>query len=69
MYKESDLINRVELFDEFVSDKFGAGKKNIAFHLDLQHQERTLTDKEVDDVVKNIVEKIKSRFKAELRTY
>lgn len=67
MYSESDLINRVELFDEFSSDKFGIGKKNIAFHLDLQHQERTLADKEVDDVIKNIVSKVESQHDASLR--
>lgn len=69
MYKESDLINRVELFDEFSSDKFGAGKKNIAFHIDFQHQEKTLTDKEADEIAKSINEKVKSDFSAELRTY
>ena len=68
MYKESDLINRVELFDEFSSDKFGAGKKNIAFHLDLQHQDRTLTDNEVDAVTKSITTKIETQFGAKLRT-
>lgn len=69
MYNQSDLINRVELFDEFSSDKFGKNKKNIAFHLDLQHQDRTLTDKEADEITKGIIEKIKSKYSAELRTY
>jgi len=69
MYKTSDLINRVELFDEFSSDKFGADKKNIAFHIDFQHQERTLTDKEADKTAKSIIEKVKDKYSAELRTY
>lgn len=69
MYGQSDLINRVELFDEFASDKFGAGKKNIAFHLDLQHQDRTLTDKEADEIVEKIVAEVKNKFSGEIRNY
>ena len=64
---EADLINRVELFDEFVSDKFGLGKKNVAYHLYLQHADRTLTDDEADKVVKSVVRKIESLYNATLR--
>ncbi len=62
MYEVSGLINRIELFDEFVSEKFGAGKKNIAYHLDLQHLERTLTDKEADEIVGRVVNVLKTKF-------
>ncbi len=67
IYKISDLINRVELFDEFASDKFGLGKKNIAYHIYLQHIERTLVDSEADKVVKDITDKIEKEYKATLR--
>lgn len=68
-YSQSELIIRVELFDEFSSDKFGVGKKNVAFHIDLQHQERTLNDKEADEVIKNTAQAMEKKFKAKLRTY
>ncbi len=63
----SGLISRVELFDEFASNKFGANKKNIAYHIYLQHPEKTMTDKEADGIIKDIVSKIEEKYKAELR--
>ncbi len=69
IYNQSELIIRAELFDEFVSDKFGAGKKNLAFHIDLQHQERTLTDKEADEVIEKIITTVKEKFGGEIRNY
>ena len=69
MYDQSDLINRVELFDEFSSDKFGKDKKNIAFHLDFQHQDKTLTDKEADDLTAKITSEVKNKFGGEIRNY
>ena len=69
IYEQSDLINRVELFDEFASSKLGKNKKNLAYHIDLQHSERTLTDKEADSIIKKVVKEIESKFKAKLRDY
>lgn len=63
----SSLISRVELFDEFASDKFGLGKKNIAFHLYLEHPERTLRDSEGEAIIKTVINNIEKIFKAKLR--
>lgn len=67
IYLVSELINRVELFDEFSSDKFGSGKKNIAFHIYLQSKDKTLNDADADLITKNIVKLIENKFKATLR--
>jgi len=67
IYDSSDLIGRVELFDEFSSDKFGANKKNIAYHIYLQHLDRTLVDAEAEEVVEQVTEIISTKFKGELR--
>ena len=67
IYSAGNVINRVELFDEFVSDKFGKNKKNIAFHLYLQEMDRTLTDLEADQLIKKIVKIIENKYQAELR--
>lgn len=69
IYDQSPLVNRVELFDEFASDKFGTNMKNVAYHIDLQHLERTLTDAEADDATAKIVKKVESEFQAKLRNY
>lgn len=68
IYKVSDLINRVELFDEFTSDKFGVNKKNVAFHLYLQSPDRTLDDKEADQIIAEVIRKIEDKFKVALRS-
>lgn len=64
----SALITQVELFDEFTSDKFGKDKKNLAFHLSLQHPDKTLTDLETEKVINNAVKVVEDKFKAKLRT-
>ena len=68
IYSVSNDINRVELFDEFVSDKFGKGMKNIAFHLYLQQLDKTMTDEEADITIKKIVRIIEKKFNAKLRS-
>lgn len=67
IYELSELINRVELFDEFASEKFGAGKKNIAFHLYLQSKDKTLNDAEAESIIRTIVKAIERKFSAKLR--
>ncbi|MFA7253528.1 MAG: phenylalanine--tRNA ligase subunit beta [Patescibacteria group bacterium] len=68
LYEVSELVNRVELFDEFASDKFGKGKKNVAFHIYLQSLDRTMTDTEADSIIDKIVKEIEDKFKAKLRS-
>lgn len=68
IYSTSQLVNRVELFDEFKSEKLGSSKKSLAFHLDMQDLNKTLTDSEADDVVKNIVSRLAAKYKAILRS-
>ncbi|MEK7096474.1 MAG: phenylalanine--tRNA ligase subunit beta [Patescibacteria group bacterium] len=63
----SDKINRVELFDEYASDKLGAGKKNLAYHIYLQDMEKTLTDVEADETISKIISKIENQYSAKLR--
>lgn len=59
----------VELFDEFASEKFGKGKKNVAFHIWLQGWTHTLKDKEIEDIRQKIIGRLKSKFSAKLRTF
>ncbi|OQB06115.1 MAG: Phenylalanine--tRNA ligase beta subunit [bacterium ADurb.Bin212] len=67
IYDVSDMVINVDLFDEFSSDRFGIGKKNVAYHLNLQAQNKTLQDKEAQILVDNIVTDIKKKFDAKLR--
>lgn len=67
IYPVSDLINRVELFDEFASVKFGVNKKNLALHIFLQAPDRTLNDDEINLVIIKIISLIEKKYKAKLR--
>lgn len=67
--KESEvkLLKSVEFFDYYEGSPLFTNKKSLAFHLYFQSEERTLEDREVDDIFKKIVEKLNKKFKAELR--
>jgi len=65
--KVSNKAVLVEPFDEFVSDKFGKNKKNVAFHIWLESRERTLQDNEAEAEVKKIIEALSTKFAAKLR--
>ncbi|MFA7243721.1 MAG: phenylalanine--tRNA ligase subunit beta [Patescibacteria group bacterium] len=67
IYKLSNLINRVELFDEFASDMFGLNKKNVAFHIYLQAPDKTLNDHEADQIIQNIISEVEDKYNAKLR--
>ncbi|MBI1957007.1 MAG: hypothetical protein HYS44_00920, partial [Candidatus Niyogibacteria bacterium] len=49
-----ELLADVDLFDAFEGDEIGADKKNLAFHLIFQSEERTLTVAEVEALMKKI---------------
>jgi phenylalanyl-tRNA synthetase beta chain len=62
-----DLLQSVEVFDVFVDPSLGAGKKSLAFALELMSRERTLTDQEIDQVVRAAVREAGQRCGATLR--
>ena len=54
-------------FDVYRGEQVGAGRKSIAFRVEFQSPERTLTDDEAAALRQNIVEALRSKFGAELR--
>ncbi|MEJ5286948.1 MAG: Phenylalanyl-tRNA synthetase beta chain [Candidatus Kapaibacterium sp.] len=64
-----EYLREITLFDVFRGKNIGEGKKNLAFALFFNSDERTLTDEEVQDWVNNIVEKVKSEVGGELRIF
>jgi phenylalanyl-tRNA synthetase beta chain len=63
----SPLIENVTTFDVYRGEKLGMGLKSIAFSVRLRSIERTLVDKEAEDVATKIVAAVEKKFKAELR--
>ncbi len=52
----NSLVTRVDLFDTFAKEEGGVNKKSIAFRLVFQSYERTLTDEEVNGMMKSYYE-------------
>ena len=62
------LLSGVTLFDLYVGDRIGPGKKSLAFTLELQPMDRTLTDSEADELIGRIVVHVQAECHAKLRS-
>jgi phenylalanyl-tRNA synthetase beta chain len=70
MKKEmGDVLKSVRLFDIYRGDKIGAGKKSVAFSLEIVSPHKTLTDEEVNAIIQGVVKHIEQKFGAKLRSY
>ena len=61
------LLEQVTVFDLYRGDGVAEGHRSLAFRLRLQAWDRTLTDKEVDRVVKKIVGRLREDMGVEQR--
>ena len=62
-----ELLKLVKVFDVYTGKQVEAGYKSMAFNLTFQAADRTLTDEEIDAIIKNVVEKVGEAYKAKLR--
>ena len=60
-------LQEVKLFDIFESEKLGAGKKSIAVSFTFLDEEKTLTDKEIDEWMSKIMTTLEKEINAEIR--
>ena len=65
--ESGSLVQSVELFDLYRGEHMLPGKKSLGFTLELMSRERTLTDNEIDQTVKNVVEAVQREIGAVLR--
>lgn len=63
-----EYLAAFKLFDVYQGKQVAAGYKSIAFTLTFQAQDRTLTDKEVEEFTKNILESMQEKFNLKLRS-
>ena len=61
------LLAGLVLFDVFTGDQVGAGKKSLAYSLELQPLDKTLTEREIDAEIARIVSRVESACHAKLR--
>ena len=61
------LLKRVQLFDVYQGKGMEVGKKSLGFSLTYQASDRTLNDKDVEQVRNRIIKKVNQNFQATLR--
>ena len=62
-----NYLKTVELFDVYKGESIGLGKKSLAIALNYQSDKATLTDDEVNQQVKQVLDLMQEKFKAEQR--
>jgi phenylalanyl-tRNA synthetase beta chain len=62
-----DRLKEIHLFDIFESEKLGTGKKSMAVNFTFQDEEKTLTDKEIDEWMGKIMSTLEKELQAEIR--
>jgi len=61
------LLARIALFDVYAGAQVGPGRRSLGFGLTWQAPDRTLTDREVNEVHDTVVDEVVRRFRAEVR--
>lgn len=64
---DKKLVTGAGVFDLYEGDKVEAGKKSVAVEVTLQPRERTLTDREIEEVAGRIVAEVAKKTGASLR--
>lgn len=65
--KGKKILEEIQLFDVYRHEKLGENKKSVAYSLMFRSKERTLTDEEIDNTMKEIVKELEDSLGAELR--
>ena len=61
------ILKKVHLFDVFEDEKIGKGKKSYAISFILQDEKRTLTEKQIEQVMSRLIKAFESRLGAKIR--
>jgi phenylalanyl-tRNA synthetase beta chain len=64
---EKQLLREVTLFDVYTGKNIPEGKKSYALSFTLQDEHKTLTDKQIDKIMRKLQETFARDFEAVLR--
>ncbi len=64
---EKRLLKKVKIFDLYEGDKISNDKKSYAVNFTIQDTEKTLTDKQIDKIMRNLIQVYTSKLGAEIR--
>jgi phenylalanyl-tRNA synthetase beta chain len=62
------LLESVDLFDEYRGENVPEGKRSLAFRLIYRAGDRTLTDEDIDPIHQNVREVLEEKFQVSLRS-
>ncbi len=62
-----ELIRDVDLFDIYEGEELPAGKKNLAFHIIYQAEDKTLTAEDIDKIQNKIIQSLEKEKRWEVR--
>ena len=65
---DKKLIKKIRVFDVFQGGNIENDKKSIALNLLIQSQEKTLNDREIDELSNKVIQAMKNSFDATLRS-
>ena len=65
---DKELIKTVKIFDVYQGENIGDGKKSIAFNVILEPKDKTLSDKDIDQISKKIISTVQESTGATLRS-
>ncbi|MGM0546896.1 MAG: phenylalanine--tRNA ligase subunit beta [Bacteroidota bacterium] len=60
-------LKELDVFDVFEGESLGKNKKSIAFRLSFIDEEKTLTIKDVEPIINNVLKVLEERYSAKLR--
>jgi phenylalanyl-tRNA synthetase beta chain len=63
-----DYLHALDVFDLYTGDQIAPDKKSLAFSLQFQSADRTLTEEEIDQTMKKIILNVGQEFSAQLRS-
>ena len=65
---DKELIKNVKIFDVYQGDNITPGKKSIAFNVTFEPKEKTLSEKDIDQISKKIISTVQDVTGANLRS-
>ncbi|AHF01891.1 phenylalanyl-tRNA synthetase subunit beta [Thiomicrospira aerophila AL3] len=64
---DNSLIKQIQVFDVYEGTGLAESQKSVAISLKIQHNDRTLTDDEVDQLIQQVIDRAHQRVGASLR--
>ncbi len=65
---DKELIKRVKIFDVYQGENIDIGKKSIAFNVTFEPKEKTLSEKEIEEISNKIISTVQNSTGATLRS-